>query len=141
MVHCLDTASFLLAPLGHVIQREGELLPTLNYFTRTADMLLRTRNIASEVQLGKLRLNEFLVKAHLLLPKWAAARFATAWAVAILAWITVLYASAIEYMVDYQVISTQLSESCECLTCLCFCSEFHHSSPSFLADIAGKANF
>jgi len=92
MVHCLDTAnsSWLL---WDTLSREGELLPTLDDIACALDVLLRTCNITSEVQLGKLHLNEFLVKTHLLLPEWAGAWPTTAWAVVVQARVAVLYTS------------------------------------------------
>ena len=119
---------------GTLFGREGELLPALDYITRALDILLRACNVTVKVQLGKLCLNKIFVETTLLLPKWATTRFTATWSVAVLAWITVLYAPRIEYVVDYKVICSQLSESCECPTCLCFCSKFnfHHSLHPFL---------
>ena len=107
--------------------------------TCAADILLSACDITVEVQLCQLLLNEILVEAYLLLPEWAAARFATARAVAILAWVTILHAPRIKYVVCYKVICSQLSESCKCFSRFAFAS--NHSLPSFLTAKAAKQIF
>lgn len=105
-------------------------LPALDDGTRAADILLSACDITVEVQLCQLLLNEIIIETLLLLPKRAAARFATAWAVAILARVTILHASRIKYVVCYKVICSQLSESCKCFSRFAFAS--NHSFHPFL---------
>ena len=107
--------------------------------TCAADILLSACDITVEVQLCQLLLNEIIIETLLLLPKRAAARFATARAVAILAWVTILHAPRIKYVVCYKVICSQLSESCKCFSRFAFAS--NHSLPSFLTAKAAKQIF